>query len=237
MTITEFRHISKRLVNVLVDTGIPANSKPTEDLSFGESSFKEARHPPFRESSHPPFEQAHNPSFEDARGRLSEEAFRGVTNDRSPVSWSPTPAIAYRTASLDPREVAPPPFALPTFNDGQSTPGLDTHQHGPRAGDPVTDPAILGDIKPGLEPVYIGVMHKESYLGADHKKHIREAPAWLPKDAAHAFILANEKLARLGKRIILVSEGKDNSQINSATNLHATKNSHWYTCSRWAFQP
>lgn len=98
----------------------------------------------------------------------------------------------------------------PTAVDGQ-----------PHAGDPVSDRNILNDIgrkRTGgpLDPVYLGVMDKESYRGVDGRKHIKLAPAWLPKDAAHAFILANEELAQRGKRIILASEGSGNSQINSA---------------------
>ncbi len=93
--------------------------------------------------------------------------------------------------------------------------------------EPVTDPAILRDVgrRPNgrpVEPTYIGVDNSASYLGADGKKHIKAGvAAWLDKPAAQAFILMNEKLARVGKHIQIASgETSPDGAINSAGRTH-----------------
>ncbi len=91
--------------------------------------------------------------------------------------------------------------------------------------EPVTDPAILKDVgrRPDgrpVEPTYIGVDNSASYLGSDGQKHIKAGvAAWLDKPAAQAYILMNEKLARVGKHIQIASEGSDGA-INSAGRTH-----------------
>jgi hypothetical protein len=95
-----------------------------------------------------------------------------------------------------------------------------------RALEPVTDPAILKDVgrRPdgsAVEPTYIGVDNSASYLGADGKKHIKAGtPAWLDKPAAEAFVMMNEKLARVGKQIQIASGDPSDGAINSAGRTH-----------------
>ncbi len=93
--------------------------------------------------------------------------------------------------------------------------------------EPVTDPTILRDVgrRPDgrpVEPTYIGVDNSASYLGADGKKHIKAGvAAWLDKPAAQAFVLMNEKLARLGKHVQIASgESSPDGAINSAGRTH-----------------
>ncbi len=95
-----------------------------------------------------------------------------------------------------------------------------------RALEPVTDPAILKDVgrRPdgsAVEPTYIGVDNSASYLGADGQKHIKAGtPAWLDKPAAEAFVMMNEKLARVGKQIQIASGDSSDGAINSAGRTH-----------------
>ena len=72
-----------------------------------------------------------------------------------------------------------------------------------------------------VEPTYIGVDNSASYLGADGKKHIKAGtPAWLDKPAAEAFVMMNEKLARVGKQIQIASGDPSDGAINSAGRTH-----------------
>ncbi len=95
-----------------------------------------------------------------------------------------------------------------------------------RALEPVTDPAILKDVgrRPdgsAVEPTYIGVDNSASYLGSDGQKHIKAGtPAWLDKPAAEAFVMMNEKLARVGKQIQIASGDSADGAINSAGRTH-----------------
>jgi len=147
-------------------------------------------------------------------------------------------AAAPADTTQDPHRPNPNPKPKPPYNtppgpdippdkpdhSGDHRPPLDS-SHKPM--DPVTDPSILRDVgrrpdgKP-VEPTYIGVDNSASYLGADGKKHIKAGtPAWLDKPAAQAYLMMNEKLARVGKHIQIASEdGSSDGAINSAGRTH-----------------
>lgn len=86
--------------------------------------------------------------------------------------------------------------------------------------EPVTDASIVNDISKRrngerVDPVYVGIDNRESYKGPDGKKHIRNAPAWLDRPAAQAYLMINEELAALGKKLLPASHCADCANINS----------------------
>lgn len=97
--------------------------------------------------------------------------------------------------------------------------------------EPVDDPRIVGgtdengkvwkwDLSPRrngekVDPVYVGVDNRESYKDDDGKKKIRNAPAWLDRPAAQAYLMINEELAALGKKLMPASHCADCANINS----------------------
>ncbi|MDX2108029.1 MAG: hypothetical protein SFY67_16655 [Candidatus Melainabacteria bacterium] len=86
--------------------------------------------------------------------------------------------------------------------------------------EPVTDASIVNDISKRrngerVDPVYVGIDNRESYKGPDGKKHIRNAPAWLDRPAAQAYLMINEELAPLGKKLLPASHCADCANINS----------------------
>lgn len=84
----------------------------------------------------------------------------------------------------------------------------------------VTDPSIVNDISrrrngERVDPVYVGLDNRESYRGPDGRKRIRSQAAWLDRPAAQAYLMINEELAALGKRLMPASHCADCSNINS----------------------
>lgn len=86
--------------------------------------------------------------------------------------------------------------------------------------EPVTDASIVNDISKRrngerVDPVYVGIDNRESYKAEDGKKKIRNAPAWLDRPAAQAYLMINEELAALGKKLLPASHCADCANINS----------------------
>ncbi len=86
--------------------------------------------------------------------------------------------------------------------------------------EPVTDASIVNDISKRrngerVDPVYVGVDNRESYKAQDGTKKIRNAPAWLDRPAAQAYLMINEELAALGKKLLPASHCADCANINS----------------------
>ena len=86
--------------------------------------------------------------------------------------------------------------------------------------EPVTDASIVNDISKRrngerVDPVYVGIDNRESYKAQDGTKKIRNAPAWLDRPAAQAYLMINEELAPLGKKLMPASHCADCANINS----------------------
>lgn len=128
----------------------------------------------------------------------------------------------YRPPPQDgPRRHVPGDRRYPPSDRTTDQPAAPLDRTGSRqAMEQVTDPNITNDVSrrrngERVDPVYVGIDNRESYKGADGRKHIRNAPAWLDRPAAQAFLMINEELAKSGKRLMPASHCADCANINS----------------------